>query len=71
MALYQTRQGDMIDAIVVKHYGANAQTQRIVERVLEANPGLASQGVTLPQGLVITLPDLDPAPASQPVRLWD
>lgn len=71
MAVYQTRQGDMVDAIVVRYYGANAQTQRVVEKVLEANHGLAAHGPVLPAGLVITLPDIDPEPAAQPVKLWD
>ncbi len=45
----------------------------LVERILDANPGLADKGAILPLGTVIKLivPAEDPANTSLPViRLW-
>lgn len=66
--IYRTRRGDMLDQICWRHYG---QQSGAVERVLEANPGLADRGPVLPEGLEVTLPDAAPAPARTPIRLWD
>lgn len=66
---YTTKAGDTVDFIAWKYYGR--QDNRIVERLLDENPGLAGIGPILPQNLLITLPDL-PVPAQQQgVRLWD
>lgn len=61
-------QGDTIDLICHRHYGT---TQRTVEAVYEANPGLADVGPVLPHGQLINLPALDTTvPVEQPVSLW-
>lgn len=61
-------QGDSVDALCWRHYG---RTQGMPEAVFEANPGLASHGPVLPQGLAVFLPDR-PAPTQRPtVQLWD
>jgi len=39
--------------------------------VLQANPGLAEYGPTLPHGLEVELPDVAPAATAQTVQLWD
>lgn len=67
MIVYRTKDGDMLDAICWTHYGSEA----VVPQVLEANPGLAEHGAVYPAGVEILLPDLAPAAAAQPVRLWD
>lgn len=64
---YVTREGDMLDDICRRIYGKQEAGQ--VEAVLEANPGLASQGFVLPSGLLIVFPDL-PAKTDGTVRLW-
>ena len=46
-------QGDTVDAVVWRHYG---RTAGLVERVLDANPGLADLGPVLPGGTLINLP---------------
>lgn len=63
------RQGDTLSAICWRHYG---RTEGVVERVLEANPGLALAGPVLPHGTRVTLPDLPAAAASsaQLIHLW-
>lgn len=69
MALYRTRDGDVLDAICKAWYG---ESSRYTEAVLEANPDLADLGARLPAGVVIELPDfaeLTVKPGS--VRLWD
>lgn len=69
-ATYRTRNGDMIDLICHKAYGST--DRRVVERVLDANYGLADYPPMLPAGVIITLPD--PPQQSQPqplVKLWD
>ena len=61
-----TRDGDMLDDIVWRHYGRHD----VVPAVLEANQDLSLQGPVLPAGMILVLPDIH-APADAPViRLW-
>jgi phage tail protein X len=62
------QQGDTLDALCFRHYG---RTGGIVEAVLEANPGLAELGALLPHGTAVSLPDVDTAPVTETVNLWD
>ncbi len=66
---YVTKAGDLVDAIAAKYYGSTAN--RVVEQVLEANPGLADYGPDLPAGLRITLPEIAAPSQTEGVRLWD
>lgn len=65
---YLTSDGDTADYIAWKYYGT--QTGRVLEQLLQANPGLADRGPVLPAGLTITLPDIVLETAAQGVRLW-
>jgi phage tail protein X len=69
MKTYIASEGDTVDFIVWRAYGA--QNARLVERVLAANPGLADLGAILPSGTVVTLPALDTVAETTGVRLWD
>lgn len=69
MTTYIASADDTVDFIVWRAYGT--QDARVVERVLEANPGLADLGETLPAGTSITLPELDTKTERAGVRLWD
>lgn len=61
-----TRDGDVLDDLVWRHYGRID----VLAAVLEANPILAQLPPVLEAGLVIELPEL-PLPAEAPViRLW-
>lgn len=61
-----TRDGDILDDIVWRHYGRHD----VVPVVLEANQELSLQGPVLPAGMILVLPDV-PVPADAPViRLW-
>jgi phage tail protein X len=61
-----TRDGDVLDALIWRHYGRGD----VLAAVLEANPSLARLPPVLEAGLVIELPDL-PLPVEAPViRLW-
>ncbi|MBK0062626.1 MULTISPECIES: tail protein X [unclassified Acinetobacter] len=62
-------QNDTIDLICWRYYG---RSLGVVEKVLEANPQLASLGVIIPVGTQVNLPDL-PAPQqiTQTIQLWD
>lgn len=67
--VYTTLQGEMVDMVCRRVYGDESG---YVERVLDANPGLAAMPVPLPIGTRIALPDLQPAaPERQLVALWD
>lgn len=68
MIKYVTADGDTVDYIAWKQYGTH--DNRVSERLLEANPGLAARGPVLPAGIVIHLPALDTAQATEGVRLW-
>lgn len=63
------QQGDTVDLLCHRHYGRTAGT---VERVLEANAGLADHGPVLPQGLAVEMPAM-PAPqqTATVVKLWE
>lgn len=65
---YRSKDGDTVDVIVWRFY--ERQDNRIVELVLDANPGLADQGATLPAGLRIALPEFEEPPQQRTVRLW-
>ncbi|EPH3362751.1 tail protein X [Citrobacter freundii] len=67
---YQTRDGDVLDAICAVHYGTENLSDSVTQ-VLEANQGLADQGTVYPSGLYITLPDLVTPVAESPFSLWD
>lgn len=68
MAIYRTRDGDMLDAICLDYYG---QAEGYLESVLAVNPGLAEIGLTYSAGLLIDLPDLPAQKQSQAsIRLW-
>ncbi len=66
---YVTAQGDMVDAIAQRFYGA---TRGPAEAILAANPGLCRQTPTLPENVTIVLPDTAAAkaPAKQTIDLW-
>lgn len=67
---YTTKDGDVLDEIVFKVYG---RTSGVVEKVLEANRGLADLGPVLPVGIVISLPEIS-EPTEQLeklIRLWE
>ncbi len=69
---YLTKLNERIDRIVYIHYGTTEN--RIVEYVIEQNPGLEERDIILPLGITIFLPDLpaevkDPT-ATQQIFLW-
>ncbi|HBN5194541.1 TPA: tail protein X [Citrobacter freundii] len=68
--IYQTRDGDVLDAICAVHYGTENLSDSVTQ-VLEANQGLADQGAMYLSGLYITLPDLVTPVAESPFSLWD
>lgn len=70
MLTYKTREGDVVDDIVFRHYGVlNPATLRAV---FEANVGLADHPVVLPFGVTINLPDIvQPTQTEGGVSLWD
>lgn len=69
-ARYTTRDGDTVDLIAWRFYGAT--TNRETEMILGANPGLSDRGPLLDAGVTVDLPD-PPARPVEPagVRLWD
>jgi len=66
---YITKDGDVLDWVCSKHYGALDNRQ--FEQVLEANPGLADLGAVLSGGIEVVLPDLVAPATVQGTRLWD
>jgi len=65
----RAQQNDTVDALCWRHYG---RTAGVTEAVLEANPGLSDHGPTLPQGLLVQMPEAPAAaPQRQMVHLWD
>jgi len=65
----RAQQNDTVDALCWRHYG---RTAGVTEAVLDANPGLADHGPTLPLGLTVQMPGTQTAaPQRQMVNLWD
>lgn len=67
---YQTRDGDVLDAVCAEHYGTD-NLSTTLSTVLESNPGLADRGAVYPAGVIIILPDIAPPVAEAPFALWD
>lgn len=67
--IYTTSDGDTVDYIAWRQYGR--QTGRVVEKLLEANPGLADYGPVLPAGVIVRLPVIAAEPQARGVYLWD
>lgn len=68
--IYLTRDGDVLDAICVKHYGYAGLNQSLAA-TLEANRGLADKGSVYRAGEQIILPDWTPKAEKSDVQLWD
>jgi len=58
---------DMLDWLVFKYYGAEAN----IEEVLEANYRFESNPLLLVAGTLVDMPDLPPKPAVTIINLWD
>jgi phage tail protein X len=70
MAAYITCRGDVLDAVVLVHYGQ--VTSAMLITVLDANDGLSEWGPILPGGLTIQLPDITlPSSMENGIALWD
>lgn len=67
MAIYNTRQGDVLDAICARHYEGRTDA---FEQVLEANPVLAGMDPVLPAGIVLVLPVLAAVPVTSSLDLF-
>ncbi|WP_420023778.1 tail protein X [Cereibacter azotoformans] len=65
---YRSKDGDTADSIAWAVYGR--QDGRLVEGLLEANPGLADHGPVLAAGLRIVIPDAPQPAVTKGVRLW-
>lgn len=65
---YVTSDGDMLDAIVARHYGDTQGGK--VETVLDSNPGLAARGPVYPAGIRIILPPITAPRHSETEQLW-
>ncbi|MFM2480133.1 tail protein X [Celerinatantimonas sp. YJH-8] len=68
MTTIRSQQGDTVDALCWRYYG---RTSAVTEAVLQANPGLADYGPTLPAGLTLTLPERVVQPSTAQVQLWE
>lgn len=68
MQTYRTSEGDTLDYIAWKFY--ETLDGRVVEQLLDANPGIADLGPVLPAGVLVKMPDIVPQQQEQGVRLW-
>jgi len=68
MPSYSTKDGDVLDDICYRYYGASSE---YTEAVLAANPILLKHDLILPSGITIELPDLPNIEESQEtIRLF-
>lgn len=68
MQTYTASDGDTVEYVAWRVYGT--QDGRVVEKLLEANPGVADLGPTLPAGTQLYLPTIDTKAERTGVRLW-
>lgn len=65
-------QGDTVDLLCWRHLG---RTAGVSELTLQLNHGLSSLGPVIPEGTLVTLPDVTQSAASnqadQTIKLWD
>lgn len=66
MTVVRSSEGDVLDALILAHYGRTAD----LGDVLAANPGLAAYGAILPAGVMITMPDIAAPEDAGTLRLW-
>ena len=67
----RTGQNDTLDLLDWRYLGITAG---VVEAALQLNPGLASYGPILPQGILVTLPDattVSQTDTTETIQLWD
>lgn len=64
---YLTKAGETADFIVWKLYGDRSGA---VEALLDANPGLADEGCTLPAGLTVIVPEPSAETPRTTIRIW-
>jgi phage tail protein X len=65
VVVYTTKEGDILDWIVWKHYGTTA----VLEQVLAANPDLTDE--KLPVGVIVKLPYIASINSKkQEIKLW-
>jgi phage tail protein X len=67
MKLY-AQQGDTVDSMCWRFYG---RTASVVEKVYQANNGIAGLGPVLPHGTAVEMPDIAEASVKESLRLWD
>ena len=66
MITYTTKEGDVLDWIVWRHYG----TTSVLEKVMQANPNITDE--RLEAGIEIKLPYIDAvSKTSGEIRLWN
>jgi phage tail protein X len=70
MASYNSREGDMVDAVCAEHYKGVPLDQSVTV-VLQANKGLAAYGALLPADVVIELPEIVAINVKATIQLWD
>lgn len=68
MQTYRTSDGDTLDYIAWTFY--QTLDGRVVEQLLDANPGIADLGPVLPAGVRVNMPAIAPQQQEQGVRLW-
>ncbi len=66
MTEYIAKDGDMLDAIVFKHYGRHD----VIVTVIAANRHLAKSPLILTAGTRVNLPTIPPPPDKPLVRIW-
>lgn len=67
-AVYETRDGDMVDQIARAFYGTHLGTS---ELIYARNQDLSLQPLVLPAGIAIRLPAYTPPEPPGQIKLWD
>ena len=73
MSTYTTKLFDRLDRVCYLRYGSTSN--KIVEWVIEQNPGIELYGIVLPLGITIDLPEppreLTKPPVLKQIFLWN
>ncbi|EFO31323.1 putative tail protein X [Roseibium sp. TrichSKD4] len=69
MADYETKAGDMVDAICADQL-PDVDVSHATDETYKLNAFLALEDIVLPAGLKITLPDTSKEQVTRPLRVW-
>ena len=64
-----TLQGETLDFVIFRVFGR--VDDKLLDQTYQLNPELAEFGTTLPEGIIVKLPDMPASTEKPTLHLWD